>query len=53
MVFVSGTGIAVTLHEVFAFHVIFPQAVDHDMDVDIAGMVFAIEVGTDKRNIWR
>lgn len=48
VMFESGQGIAVAFHERLTLHVIFPQAVDHDMHIDIAAFVMAVCVGLDK-----
>ena len=47
MVFVSGTGIAFPFHEVLTIHVIFADAVENDMDMDVAGAVVAVFVSAD------
>ena len=48
MMLIPGTGIAGPLHEVLTFHIIFPQAVDHDMHMDVAAFIMPIHVGADK-----
>ena len=47
MVLVTSPGVARALHVVPAFHVVFSEAVDYDVDVDVAGVVVAVEVGAD------
>ncbi len=47
--FVPGAGIAVKFHKVLTLHIIFPQAVEHDMHMDVAAAsVMPVRVGADK-----
>ena len=46
--FVPSTGITVTLHKVLTLHIIFAQAVDNNMYMDIAVSVMPVRVGADK-----
>ena len=48
MMFVPSTGITVTFHKVLTLHIIFAQAVDNDMYMDIAASVMPVRVGADK-----
>ena len=48
MVFVTGAGIAWTLHEVLPFHIIFSETVDDDMYVDIAASIMTVHVSADQ-----
>ena len=48
MMFISGTGIAWPFHEALPLHVILPQAVDHDMHMDVAAFIVAVCVGADQ-----
>ena len=44
MMFIAGAAVAGSLHEILRFHVQFPQAVDYDMDMDIAAAVMTVHV---------
>ena len=48
MVFIPCAGLAVTLHKILTFHIIFAQAVDNDMHVDVAASIMSVHVGADK-----
>ena len=48
MMFVPSTGITVTLHKVLTLHIIFAQAVDDNMYMDVAASVMPVRVGADK-----
>ena len=48
MVLIPGAGITVTLHKVLTLHIIFAQAVDNDMHMDVAASVMSVRVGADK-----
>lgn len=45
---VSSAGIAFPFHEVLPFYIFFADAVENDVDVDVAGMVVAVFVGADQ-----
>lgn len=47
MMFIAGTGIAGTFHKTFSFYIIFSQAVDHDVDVDVATIIASICMSAD------
>ena len=40
MMFVSGKGIAGTLHKVLALHVIFSKTVNHDMHMNVGRSIY-------------
>ena len=48
MVLIPCTGITITLHKLLTLHIIFAQAVDNDMYMDIAAPVMPVRVGADK-----
>ena len=48
MVLVSGAGIAVTLHKILTLHIIFAEAVDDNMYMDVAAPVMPVRVCADK-----
>ena len=48
VVLAPGTGIAVTLHKILPLHIVFPQAVDDDMHMDVAAAIVPVRVGADK-----
>lgn len=47
--FVTSAGIAVTRHKVLTLHIIFPQAVDDDMHMDVAAPIMAVRVDAGKQ----
>ena len=44
VVLVPGTGIAIPLHKILVFHIVFPQAVDYDMHMDVASPIMPVHV---------
>ena len=46
--FVPGAGIAGTLHKILMLHIIFAQAVDNYMYMDIAASVMSVQMGADE-----
>ena len=47
--FIACTVIIISFHEILAFYVKFAEAVYHDMHMNVAALVMAIHVSTDKR----
>ncbi len=48
MVLISGTGIAGPIHEALAFHIVFPQAVNDNMHMDVAAFIMPVHVCADQ-----
>ena len=47
MMFIASTGIAWPFHEILTFHIMFPQAIDNDMHMNVATLIVSVCMSAD------